>query len=649
MKNLFLTLALIVGPGLMLVVPTANAALPGTVVAWGYDGDGQTNVPTGLSGVTAIAAGYRDSAALKSDGTVVMWGGNDQHQTNVPAGLSNVTAIAAGGFHTVALKSNGTLVSWGGSGGNGVTNIPAGLTNVTAIAAGYDYDTVALKGDGTVVEWGDNSVGQTNVPTGLSGVTAIAAGYDYTVALKSDGTVVAWGYNATVPPGLTNVTAISAGYDHAAALLSNGTVVAWGDNTYGQASVPAGLPNVTTVAAGDWFTAALLNNGTVVEWGINNSGITNVPAGLINVTAIAAGGLHTLALVPTAPQLIIIRSTASVILTWPTNATGFTLQSTTNLVSPAVWTTVVPGPVAVNGNNTVTNPISGTQQFYRLSQSAIPSGMALIPAGAFTMGDTLDGEGDAIPISVTVSAFYMDTNLVSLSQWQGVYSYATSHGYGFDHAGAGKAANHPVQTVDWFDCVKWSNARSAQAGLTPVYYTDAGFTQVFTNGGQGTTVSQNLAANGYRLPTEAQWEKAARGGLSGQRFPWGNTISENQANYRSSSSYFYDLSNTGFNPTYATGGYPYTSPVGSFAPNGYGLYDMAGNVEEWCWDWYATPYGQPSNTNPTGPVGPLGFRVLRGGGWFNAAFASVARCAYRDYDGPTYAYGVYGFRCVRGL
>ena len=75
----------------------------------------------------------------------------------------------------------------------------------------------------------------------------------------------------------------------------------------------------------------------------------------------------------------------------------------------------------------------------------------------------------------------MDTNLVSYSQWQTVYNWATNHGYGFDYAGSGKAANHPVQTVDWYDVVKWSNARSQQAGLTPVYYTDAGLTQVYTN------------------------------------------------------------------------------------------------------------------------------------------------------------------------
>jgi formylglycine-generating enzyme required for sulfatase activity len=275
---------------------------------------------------------------------------------------------------------------------------------------------------------------------------------------------------------------------------------------------------------------------------------------------------------------------------------------------------------------------------------AIPSGMALIPAGSFTMGDNLDGLSDAVPISVTVSAFYLDVNLVSYSQWLSVYYWATNHGFGFLNAGAGKAANHPVQTVDWYDTVKWCNARSQQAGLTPVYYTDAGLTQVYTNG-QPTNVFANWADKGYRLPTEAEWEKAARGGLNGQRFPWGNAITENLANYNgATASYSYDLGPSGYNTAFTNGVTPYTSPVGYFAPNGYGLYDMAGNVFEWCWDWYGTPYA--GGSDPRGPASGS-IRVLRGGSW--GSVAAYTRCASRDGSSPSGASGSVGFRCVRGL
>ncbi len=294
--------------------------------------------------------------------------------------------------------------------------------------------------------------------------------------------------------------------------------------------------------------------------------------------------------------------------------------------------------------------------FYRVRGLAAttnqPAGMALIPASTFTMGDTLDGLSTALPANVTLSAFYMDANLVTLSQWQSVYNWATNHGYGFVHAGAGKAANHPVHSVDWYDSVKWCNARAQQAGLVPVYYTDAGLTRVYTNG-EPATLYPNWAAKGYRLPTEAEWEKAARGGLNKQRFPWGNLIDGGLANYYGNTGYPYDLGPNGYNVIGSIGGTsPATSPVGSFAANGYGLYDMAGNVWQWCWDWYAGPpypAGSPylGGSDPHGPVGPLSNRLVRGGYWNENAHK--ARCASRDYSGADYTDSSRGFRCVRGL
>ena len=281
--------------------------------------------------------------------------------------------------------------------------------------------------------------------------------------------------------------------------------------------------------------------------------------------------------------------------------------------------------------------------------------MVLIPAGTFMMGATTnvghETISDAEPQhTVYVSAFYMDKDEVSSNLWREVYTWATGKGYTFANAGSGKTNDHPVHTVNWFDAIAWCNARSQRDGFSPCF-TNADGT-FYTNSTVAFAGGCNWTAGGYRLPTEAEWEKAARGGTANQRFPWSdaNTIQHARANYSASpATYTYDTSpTTGYHP--ASGSSPRTMTVGSFAPNGYGLYDMAGNVFEWCWDWYNSSYysGSPG-MDPTGPASGTS-RVLRGGSW--ATYPFYARCADRSSGGYVYpgdAYDYVGFRCARGL
>ncbi len=338
---------------------------------------------------------------------------------------------------------------------------------------------------------------------------------------------------------------------------------------------------------------------------------------------------------PAASTILSFRPDGAIIWSNALAGTNYTVQTATTIAGGTNWVDYVQIPVT---NQLNTNQI--------ISFNA-PSNMAFIPAGSFTMGDGLDGNTDALPLhSVYVSAFYMDKTDVTYAQWQGVYNWAITHGYSFDNAGSGKAANFPVQATGWYDCVKWCNARSEMEGRKPAYYTSAAPTAFVYRTGR-VSVDNNLVKwnAGYRLPTEAEWEKAARGGLRGKRFPWGNTISGSQANYQGTTNYSYDLGPIGFNSSFTIGSppsRPYTSSVGSFSPNGYGLYDMAGNVFQWCWDWYGS-YGSASQNDPRGMT-TVSYRVFRGGDWYD--YANLCETAFRNKTDPGNNFYSIGFHSV---
>jgi len=286
---------------------------------------------------------------------------------------------------------------------------------------------------------------------------------------------------------------------------------------------------------------------------------------------------------------------------------------------------------------------------------AFDAEFALIPAGSFEMGDSFnEGCYDETPVhTVTVSAFYMgrcevtNDKMVEVLQWaydhdrivvsDSAVQNATGDPKKLLHLGEAqcritwngrafgmkpaKGSGYPCVEVTWYGAVAFCNFRSEMEGRTPCY--------------DLSDWSCDWSANGYRLPTEAEWEKAARGGAVGRRFPWSDTdtIQHARANYYSEPDYSYDTSPTrGHHPDYDDGEDPGTSPVGSFAPNGYGIYNTAGNVWEWVWDFWAAHYYMESPAlDPRGPSSGS-YRVVRSGQWDYDA--SSCRIAGRRHGWP---------------
>lgn len=295
-----------------------NSAVPGGVFVWG------TNMlfsPEQRTNTIAIAGGGNHALALREDSTVLAWGDNGSGQTNIPSGLTNVICVAAGTAHSLVLKEDGTVIHLD-TNTLARANFPTGLNDATAISAG-GYQSLALKSNGTVVQWGQTF---SNVPTAAVNVIAIASGTNFHLALLTNKTVVAWGTNnsgqLSMPANLTNVVAIAAGGTHALALKGDGTVTNWGSNLYGEGNIPSGLSNVLAIAAGTTHSVALKNDGTIVAWGDNSYGQTNASFESGPGRLIAAGNGFTLASRFSPTIQYAINVTNDVLLVYNTNSVG---------------------------------------------------------------------------------------------------------------------------------------------------------------------------------------------------------------------------------------------------------------------------------------------------------------------------------------
>jgi len=292
--------------------------------------------------------------------------------------------------------------------------------------------------------------------------------------------------------------------------------------------------------------------------------------------------------------------------------------------------------------------------------------MLPIPAGTFMMGSPASEPNrwdDETQHSVTLSAFSMSKHLVTQAQYKAVM------GDGEDRTTTvyGKGDNFPIYEVNWYDAIVFCNKLSIKEGLNPVYsiggkinpaewgtvptiFDDPDDPNITT----WDAVVMDMSKNGYRLPTEAEWEYACRGSYDNKATetntkPFGigdgTKMVGGLANFEVTSPYDLNHSPAGaYNDTSATGYVDKTTAVGSYAANNYGLYDMHGNVYELCWDWYKADI-TTDNTNPTGAV-TGSKRVARGGGWVKSP-GHVLRSAYRGSIIPIGQGGNFGFRLVR--